>query len=100
MSWKQFLLSDDILQVRKNTGNYLTARPKLNFIEGTNVTMTVADDNDEIDITINAPNTASTTFLELTDTPANYTSSAGKFVVVNSTPDALEFTDVIDCGTW
>lgn len=30
-------------------------------------------------------------FLELTDTPSNYTGDANKFVRVNSTPDALEF---------
>jgi hypothetical protein len=30
-------------------------------------------------------------FVTLTDTPANYTGAAGKRVVVNSTPDALEF---------
>jgi len=34
-----------------------------------------------------------TTFTGLTDTPANYTDAAGKFVKVNSTPDGLEFWD-------
>jgi hypothetical protein len=32
-------------------------------------------------------------FTELSDTPANYTSSGGYMVMVNSTPDALEFVD-------
>jgi len=30
-------------------------------------------------------------FTELTDTPADYSGAGGKFVVVNATPDALEF---------
>lgn len=34
-------------------------------------------------------------FPELTDTPANYTGSAGKFVKVNATPDALEFASLV-----
>jgi len=34
------------------------------------------------------------TFLELTDTPANYNGSAGKFAKVNATPDALVFADI------
>ena len=33
-------------------------------------------------------------FTELTDTPANYTSAAGKIVRVNSTPDGLEFVSL------
>jgi len=35
----------------------------------------------------------STTFSALTDTPANYTGSAGFFVTVNSTPDALQYVN-------
>jgi len=35
----------------------------------------------------------STTFVGLTDTPANFTGSANKFLAVNSTPDAVEFVD-------
>ncbi len=34
---------------------------------------------------------AAATFLGLSDTPANYTGSAGKIAAVNSTPNALEF---------
>lgn len=36
------------------------------------------------------------TFVELTDTPANYTDKANKLVTVNSTPDGLEFSDIAD----
>jgi hypothetical protein len=40
----------------KKAGTLVGVRRKLNFIEGSNVTLTIADDsiNDEIDITINA----------------------------------------------
>jgi len=42
--------------VRKNTGANIGSRQRLNFIEGSNVTLTIADDAaaDEIDITITA----------------------------------------------
>jgi len=33
-------------------------------------------------------------FTELTDTPANFTDAGGKLVVVNTTPDALEFVAI------
>lgn len=44
------------LSVSKNAGATVGTRRKLNFMEGTNVTLTIADDagNGEIDITINA----------------------------------------------
>lgn len=49
-------LSAAFTQVRKNSTGTSFARNRLNFIEGTNVTITVADDaaNDEVDITIAA----------------------------------------------
>jgi len=42
--------------VRKNSGTDTGTRRRLNFIEGSNITMTIADDvaNDEVDITIDA----------------------------------------------
>ena len=44
------------ITVRENSGADVGTRPRLNFIEGTGVTLTVADDpaNSEIDITIDA----------------------------------------------
>ena len=42
---------------------------------------------------VTASITAKDEFVELNDTPANYTGSAGKLVRVNLTPDSLEFTD-------
>jgi hypothetical protein len=43
-------------KLRKNSAGTVFSRPQLNLIEGTNITLTVADDagNGEIDITINA----------------------------------------------
>lgn len=41
-----------------------------------------------------------TTFVELTDTPANFTGAAGRFVKVNAGAAALEFVDGIDGGSF
>ena len=40
-----------------------------------------------------------TTFTGLTDTPANYTSQAGKMVAVNSGETAVEFLDSLENET-
>ena len=40
----------------------------------------------------------STTFLGLTDTPANFTSQAGKYLKVNAGATALEYVDPIETG--
>ncbi|MEM1940812.1 MAG: hypothetical protein QXO09_06225, partial [Candidatus Caldarchaeum sp.] len=44
------------ITVRKNSGTDIGTRPRLNFIEGNNITLTISDDStdDEIDITIEA----------------------------------------------
>jgi len=39
------------------------------------------------------------TFVSLSDTPNSYSGRAGHVVIVNSSANALEFTDVIDGGT-
>lgn len=41
-----------------------------------------------------------TTFIALSDTPANFTGAAGRFVKVNVGATALEFVDGIDGGTY
>ena len=43
------------LTVRKNTGSNIGSRPRLNFIEGSNISLTISDDavDNEIDITLN-----------------------------------------------
>lgn len=40
-------------------------------------------------------NNAVTTFLNLTDTPSDYTGNAGKYTRVKSSEDGLEFTDEV-----
>lgn len=40
-----------------------------------------------------------TSFVNLTDTPANYTSQGGKLVAVKSNATGLEFINSLDCGT-
>lgn len=49
-----FVSGDAYIRVRKNSTGSTFSRPRLNFIEGTNITLTVADDSTdgEIDITI------------------------------------------------
>ncbi|MGE8501697.1 MAG: hypothetical protein ACN6P1_05605 [Pseudomonas sp.] len=47
-----------------------------------------------------APPSGVTTFVALTDTPANFTGAAGRFVKVNAGATALEFVDGIDGGTY
>jgi hypothetical protein len=41
-----------------------------------------------------------TTFIELTDTPANFAGAAGRFVKVNAGGTGIEFVDGIDGGTY
>jgi hypothetical protein len=59
---------------------------------GTNVTIT----NNTDDVTIAASGGGS--FTDLSDTPSAYTGQAGKYVMVNSTEDGLEFTDALEGG--
>lgn len=46
----------DSITIRKNTGADVGTRPRLNLIEGTNITLTVVDDagSNEVDITIDS----------------------------------------------
>lgn len=57
--------------VRKNSGANVGQRPRQNFIEGSNVTLTVVDDaaSNEIDITIAAATAAPTGATYITQTP-------------------------------
>lgn len=49
-------LPPSTITVRKNSGSNIGTRPRLNFIEGNNITLTISDDptDNEIDITIEA----------------------------------------------
>ena len=50
------------------------------------------------DITVNGNRLVAQTFINLTDTPADYVDAANKFVKVNATGDALEFRPFSDIG--
>jgi hypothetical protein len=56
MTWKKILWNDDVVIVRKNSGANIGTRPRLNFVEGSNITLAISDDavGDEIDISIAA----------------------------------------------
>jgi hypothetical protein len=58
MAWKKIQWSDDAaaVTVRKNSGSNIGTRPRLNFVEGSNITLAISDDagSDEIDISIAA----------------------------------------------
>jgi hypothetical protein len=47
-----------------------------------------------------APGSGVTTFLALTDTPANYTGASGRFVKVNAAGNGLEFVAGVDGGSF
>jgi hypothetical protein len=61
--------SNHLQPVRKNSTGSVFTRRQLNFIEGSNVTLTVADDagNDEVDITIAASGSGGTVTVEEVD---------------------------------
>jgi hypothetical protein len=74
---------------------------KLNFIEGANITFEISENKQEgrANIKINSTGGGgggggATTFLQLTDTPASYTTHGLKLVQVNSDEDALQFTPI------
>lgn len=83
MTWKKLLWSDDAVVVRKNSGADIGTRQRLNFLEGTNITLAISDDavGDEIDIVITASGSG-----------ADYTIDGGNATSVYTG------TAVIDCG--
>jgi len=56
-------------------------------------TYAITWDNGNTEYTLTAFAGGATSFIGLTDTPANYTGSADYLLFVNSTPDAVVFTD-------
>lgn len=59
-------------------------------------------DNGAGEYTLDTFASGATSFVGLTDTPANYTSSAGFFLQVNATPDAIVFTEdlIVNNGAY
>lgn len=51
------------INVRKNSTGTVYTQPRINFIEGTNITLTVGDDGSEIDVTITSSATTARTIL-------------------------------------
>jgi len=79
-----------IVTVRKNSAGSDFQRPRVNFIEGTNVTLTVADDsgNKEVDITIAA---AGLTAFEAYDVTLTVVSDA---LTATGSTDILNVTEI------
>lgn len=80
--WTSTLNANARVTVRKNTGANVGARRRINFIEGTNVTLTVTDDSvdEEVDVQINSAGgsgaTMGTATLDFGATPATEASIA------------------------
>jgi hypothetical protein len=77
------------IEVVKNSGGIVGTRKQLNFIEGTNVTLTIADDavNDQVDITINSSGGGGSQNVFST-----IAVSTGGSAVADSTTDTLTLT--------
>ena len=65
-----------------------SATDTLTLVAGSNMTITTNASADSI--TFASAAGGATTFTSLTDTPANYTASAGKVVAVNASANAIE----------
>ena len=72
---------EDMVTVRKNSGADVGTEPRLNFIEGANITLTIVDDavNSEIDITIAAAGGGGTSWLNQFFPPMNPNDSYGTY---------------------
>ena len=76
--------------VVENSGTLVGTATTFNF--GDNLLVS-AISNSTVTITASGGGGGSTTFTSLTDTPANFTSQAGKYLKVNAGATALEYTD-------
>ena len=76
--------------VVENSGTLVGTVTTFNF--GDNLSVS-AISNSTVTITASGGGGGSTTFTSLTDTPANFTSQAGKYLKVNAGATALEYTD-------
>jgi hypothetical protein len=85
--------------VNKNSGATVGTRRRLNFIEGTNVTLTVADDagNEEVDITI-AASGGGTTWTEVEIDFGTTPKRDASFTVTDGTVSATSKVQVLPCA--
>jgi hypothetical protein len=81
------------LVIRRNSGADVGARPRLNLIEGTNITLTVVDDaiNDEVDVTITGAAAGAPTNAQFIVLAANASLSDER--VLTGTADQIILTD-------
>jgi len=88
--------SGNQVTIRKNTGADAGTRPRLNYIEGANVTLTVADDpgSNEVDITIAAAAGGGGTAWLDQFFPAGGTDS------IKGAYAAVELPDLVDTDLW
>jgi len=89
----------DGVQVRKNSAGSTFTRRRVNLIEGTNVTLTVADDSgsDEVDVTITST-AATPTGAPVNSVYAEYTTNADLTTVIpadDTIPQNTEGTEII-----
>ena len=92
-----YSVSDDIT-VRKNSGADVGSRPRLNFIEGANVTLTVADDagNAEVDITIASnPNTSYLNHFETAPNPDSYKGTYATMMMADTVDTLIRMVFII-----
>jgi hypothetical protein len=77
------------IEVTKNSGAIIATRKQLNFIEGSNVTLTIADDsaNDQVDVTIAA--TSSSAYATIQDEGNSLTQRT----ILNFIGDGISATD-------
>ena len=87
--------SGNQVTVRKNTGANVGTRPRLNLLEGANITLTVLDDagDNEVDVTIAAAGGGGTAWLDQFF-PATGTDS------VKGTYATVELPDLVDTDLW
>lgn len=98
LSFATGALGWDGVRVRKNSTGSVFTRRRINLIEGTGITLTVADDspNDEVDVTITAP--AGTAPVIVDRAYAEYTTNAGVTAVIpadDTIPQSSEGTQIL-----
>lgn len=114
--WKKIQWSDDAgsVVVRKNSGANIGTRPRLNFIEGSNITLAISDDagSDEIDISIASGGvtythpsarqctTGNWAWASITGKPSTYPPSVHENSHESGGSDAIEFDSLADGGTY
>ena len=100
--WTELLFPAAVTSVNGKTGDVSLAMPDL-----TDVDSSLNPSEDDVLIYSNGNWTSTsqnsigrTKFINLDDTPSSYSGQAGKYAVVNSDENALEFTSAVDGGLF